>query len=119
MWSSYLSLTKYQRRPSDDLAFTEWGDSITAYCVDKTVLWFGITVENLLSETVEVGQGRDKRRERKYTLEQLLDRDFKVPRPVPAMKTLKAPQQNGFALLLALAGQPGSNVKRWEYVKPS
>lgn len=116
MWSAYLSLKSYQRRPSDDL---ELDDSIMAYCLDKTVLWFGITVENLLSEMVEVGMGKDKRRERKYTLEQLLDRDFRVPRPLSLARSPQPAANSGFALLLALAGQPGSGVKRWEYVKPS
>lgn len=116
MWSAYQSLKAYQRRPSADLEET---DNIAAWCVDNTVLTFGIIIENALAETVEVGMGNNKRSEAKYTLAQLLDNNFKLPRPAPAKKTPKAQQQNGFALLLALAGQPGSNVKRWEYVKPS
>lgn len=117
MWSAYQSLKAYQRRPSADLEET---DSIAAYCVDNAVLTFGIVIENALAETVEVGMGNNKRNEAKYTLAQLLDNNFKLPRPAPAKKTPKVqPAQDGFALLLALAGQPGSNVKRWEYVKPS
>lgn len=114
MWSAYQDLKMSHKRPSEVLQET---DTIAAYCVDKAVLTFGIVVENALAETVEVGVGKDKRREAKYTLEQLLDNDFRLPRPIVAKK--RQPQQNGFALLLALAGQPGSNVKRWEYVKPS
>ena len=120
MWSSYLSLIKYQRKPSDDLAPSEWGDSILAWCIDKTVLWFGITVENLLGETVEVGYGKDKRHDKKYTIEQLLDCDFKLPRLAPTPKVRPMPAQDGFALLLALAREgPRSGVKMWEYVKPN
>lgn len=78
MWSAYLDLKTYHRRPSEDLQPV---DALTAYLVDKAVLWFGATVEDALSERVEVGEGKDKRSEAKYTLEQLLDPAFRLPHP--------------------------------------
>lgn len=115
MWDSYQSLKIYHRRPSDDLEVT---DSIAAYCVDGAVLWFGLTIENALAETKEVGMGKDKRREQKYTLSQLLDPVFRLPRPQPAPKP-STPTQDGFAAMVALAKQPGSGVKLYQYIKPS
>lgn len=78
MWSAYLDLKTYHRRPSEDLQPL---DALSGYLVDKAVLWFGIIVENALSERVEIGEGKDKRSEAKYTLEQLLDPAFRLPRP--------------------------------------
>lgn len=113
MWQAYLSLKTYQRRPSSDLEIT---DTIVAWCVDATVLWFGITVENLLSERVKVGSGKDEHSEAKYELEQLLDPLFRVEREAPKPKQ---PAMNPFAAMMALAGQAGSGVKAYQYVKPS
>lgn len=114
MWDSYQSLKMYHRRPSDDLKET---DSIAAYCVDGAVLWFGVTIENALQERVNTGTKEKPKMEERYTLDQLLDPAFRLPRPLPQPR--KAQQPNGLALLMALAGQPGSGVKRYEYVKPS
>lgn len=115
MWQSWLNLKTYHRRASDDL---EIDDSIAAWCVDGCVMWFGMTMENALAETIEVGAGRDKRREAKYTIEQLLEPTFTLPKP--QRQITQKPQQapSGFAALLAMAKQAGSGVKMWEY-KPS
>lgn len=113
MWQAYLSLKTYHRRPSDDLKLT---DTIVAWCVDATVLWFGITVENLLGERVKVGSGKEERSEAKYELEQLLDPLFRVEREKPKPKQQA---MSGFAALMALAGQKGSGVQAYKYVKPS
>lgn len=113
MWSAYLKLKTYHRTPSLDLALD---DALTAWCVDGTVLWFGITVENALQERVEVGSGKDKRHEGKYTLDDLLDPAFTLPKPQPKPK---APALSGIAAMMALAQTPGSGVKQWQYVKPS
>lgn len=111
MWQAYLKLETYHEKPSDVLEIT---DSIVAWCVDSTVLWFGITVKNLLGERVKVGSGKDEKYEAKYELEQLLDPTFRVEREMPKPK--QAPV-NTFAAMMALAGQPG--VKAYQYVKPS
>src|SRR5690242_6602437 len=65
MWSAWQDLKTYHRRPSLDL---ELDDALIAWCLDKTVTWFGVTVENALLERVEVGSGKDKRSEAKYSL---------------------------------------------------
>lgn len=105
-----------QRLPSQDLEET---DSIAAWCVDGTVLWFGLTIENALLERVNKGTKEHPKMEPRYTLSQLLDSDFRLPRPMPEPKVQPLSQQDGLAALLALAGQPGSGVKRWEYIRPS
>lgn len=113
MWAAYQSLKMYHRRPSDDLKLTE---SISAWSVDGCVLWFGITLENALLEQYKVGnESRDR-----YTLTQLLDPTFKLP--APAREPRKGQQQTSntpLATVLALAGQPGSNVKKYAYVGPA
>lgn len=113
MWQAYLSLKTYQRRPSSDLAID---DTIVAWCVDATVLWFGITVENLLGERVKVGSGKEERYEAKYELEQLLDPAFRVQRETPKPKQQPV---SGITAFMALASQAGSGVKAYQYVKPS
>lgn len=109
-----MSLKTYHRLPSLELEVT---DSIAAYCLDKAVLWFGMTVENLLGERVEVGTGKEKRWEAKYSLEDLLDPAFRVSRPLPAAKG--APLQGNPALLNMMAMTGGNVVKRWTAIKAS
>lgn len=91
-------------------------DSIAAFCVDECVLWFGMRVENDLADMVETGAGADKKHEPRYTLTELLDDAFRVPRPLPVPK--KA-QVSGIAALLAMAAEGGVMVKRWQAVKPN
>lgn len=81
------------------------------------MLWFGIAIENALAERVNHGDEKRPKWVDKYTLEQLLDANFHLPKPPPKPKA--APPPSGFGLLLALAGQPGSGVKKYQYVKPS
>lgn len=113
MWSAYLKLKTYQRPPSLDLMLD---DALTAWCVDGAVLWFGITVENALQERIDVGVGKDKRSEAKYTLEELLDAAFTLPRPAPKAKK---PPQNVIGAIMAMAGDKSSGVKLWASIKPS
>lgn len=100
----------YHRRPSDDLAID---DSVAAWCLDGAVLWFGTTLENALAERVNQGDAKDPRWENKYTLAQLLDPSFRLPRPQP-VKPQSA--SGGFGALLAMAKQKGSGVKLWKTV---
>lgn len=103
------------RRPSDDLEET---DTIAAYCVDETVLWFGFTIENALAERVNRGTQKAPRYEDRYTLSELLDPAFRLPRPAPQFKTKPQQKLSGFAAMLAMAQQPGGGVKMWTYVPP-
>jgi hypothetical protein len=52
-----------------------------AYCLDGATATFGITVENALAETVEVGIGETKKHVAKYTIGKLLGPNFVLPRP--------------------------------------
>jgi hypothetical protein len=115
MWSAWLSLKMYHRLPSQEL---EVEDSIAAYCLDKAVMWFGITLENLLGERNEIGEGKDKRWENKYELGDLLDPAFRVPKPMPKPKKQAAAGLGGLAMMMALAKDKSSGVKLWG-VKPS
>lgn len=119
MWRAYQRSKSYQRRASEDLSDDEGEplDSLTAYCVDEVVLWFGARVESDLAETVEVGMGADKRREPKYTLPELLDPAFRVPRPTPTPKKPSQIQINADAW--AMASQSSLVVKRWRAIPPS
>jgi hypothetical protein len=76
-------------------------------------MWFGMTIENALAETIKQGTGKDAKTVHKYTLTQLLDPAFFLPKPAPPVKTAQ-PAQNGFAALLALSKQAGSGVKLWK-----
>lgn len=78
-------------------------------------MWFGMTVENLLAERVEVGNGKEKRYEAKYKLSDLLDLNFRVPQPTPEPK--REQMLKGNPALLTMASQPGV-VKRWRGVAP-
>lgn len=116
MWQSWLNLKTYHRRASDDL---EIEDGIAAWCVDGAVMWFGITMENALAERNEVTVNGRKEYRPKYSLAQLLEPTFKLPKP--QREIVRKPQApSGFAALLAMAKQgPSSGIKLWEYVKPS
>lgn len=111
MWESWLALKTYHRRPSLDL---EVSDSIAAWCVDGCVLWFGVTIENALAERKETGTGKHKEWRNVYTLEQLLDDKFKLPRPPTKLQK----RRQGASNLLSLASDPRSGVKMWRELKP-
>jgi len=49
-----------------------------------------MVIENALHETREVGVGQHKRTEPKYTITQLLDPEFHLPRPGSASGTVDA-----------------------------
>lgn len=91
-------------------------NSWAAYQFDNAVVYLGITIENALQERVETGTGKHKEYREKYTLPQLLHENFRLPRPVQQMPV--DPLQNFMAQLGAYAGQPGSGVKRYQYVGP-
>lgn len=88
-----------------------------AFLFDSAIHACGLTVENALTERVNTGTQDRPKMEARYTIHQLLDPLFRLPRPQPVKPLTQQP--NGLALLMAMAGQPGSGVKRYEYVKPS
>ena len=116
MWSAYLNLKTCHRRPSEDL---EESDTIAAWCVDNTVLWFGTTIENALLERVNRGTQKDPKMEPRYTLSELLDPLFRLFKPLPAPRKAQGQGNSGLAALLAMARTGArSGVKRYEY-KPN
>ena len=54
-------------------------DPWMAYQIDRAVTSFGIVIDNALQERVSMGD--DSKTTERYTLEQLLSKDFKLPRP--------------------------------------
>lgn len=110
-----MALKTYHRRPSEDVVDDDTPmPDIVAWCVDDAVLWFGLTIENLLAERREVQVGKIKQSQKVYTLEQLLDNDFRPPRPQAAPRI----QVNPWQPLLDLVGKPRGGVKAYKYVGP-
>jgi len=94
---------------------------LVAYLFDAAVVTFGNVIENAVHERIEVGMGDKKEWKQKYTIHQLLDDKFKLPmdKEEEAKKRSNDPfSGEGLATVLALAGQQGSGVKKWEY-KPN
>jgi hypothetical protein len=91
-------------------------NSWAAYQFDNAVAFVGVIIENALAERVEIGPANRREWREKYTLAQLLDSRFRLPRPVAATP--------GNALasfveeLKAYAGRPGSGIRMWQYVGP-
>lgn len=55
-------------------------DEYAAYCLDGAVSLMGVMIENALQEMDEVGPEEHRRRVPRYTLRQLLDPEFTLPR---------------------------------------
>lgn len=112
MWELWQKAKEFKNLPSEVLGID---DSIAAWMLDNAVLWFGHTIENLLSERVEVKVGTRVESHPRYSLTRLLHPEFTVFRtkPVDPMKGM-----NPWMPLLGWAGKARSGVKRWQYVKP-
>jgi hypothetical protein len=74
------------------------GDPWLAFQFDNAVNYLGITVENALYEKRNVGTEKKPDMQPMYTLEQLLDDNFRMPRPV------KEQPKSGIAALMAMTG---------------
>lgn len=92
------------QRPSDIIGVQ---DRWAAYQFDSAVTLVGGAIENAVQEMQEIGEGQHRRLVPKYSLEQLLDPDFRLPPPPSA----KDKERDGLAALHALAGRPGSGVR--------
>jgi hypothetical protein len=79
-----MMATKYSQLPAAILDEDRELDSLTRYLLNKVVTWFGITIENALAERVNVGSEKEPHWEARYTLSQLLDPSFRLPRPMNA-----------------------------------
>jgi len=83
------------QRPSN---LVQIADSWAAYQFDSAVVFLGNTIEAAVQETEWIGSDKDRRLEPKYTMDQLLDADFRLPLS-EAQK-----QEDGLGALKALAG---------------
>lgn len=104
MWSLYQTAKATSERPSN---LVEIIDAWAAYQFDSAVTFLGRAIENYSQELIEVGPPKEKRLVPKYSMEQLLDPDFLLPRP----KTDLEKQRDALAVLKAMAGRKGSGVK--------
>jgi len=88
MWVLGQKAAKYTRPPSEFIPglWDEW----TRYCFDNAITWFCSTIENALVERVNNGSEKDPRWEEKYTLSELLEDDFRLPRPPTTTERRKA-----------------------------
>lgn len=77
MWTLYLTATKTGQRPSD-LVCVE--DRWAALQFDNAVTLVGTVIENAAQEMEQRGSDDKPRWEPKYTMEQLLDPAFRLPR---------------------------------------
>ena len=82
-------------------------NKLAAYCLDGAVVTLGTVIENALLERVESGEGATFTSAPKYTLEQLLDPAFTLPRP-PSKRMQR--QQVGAQLRAML----GKGAKAWK-----
>lgn len=105
MGATWLGKTPYQ--------LTEDDTSIASWMLDNVVTWFGITIENALSERVKSVVGANVEYKPRYTLALLLSDGFRLYRPQEQQQS-----SNPFAPLLAWAGKRNSGVKIWKYVPP-
>lgn len=108
MWRLYRKGERAGKLPSEILGIEdEW----TAYMLDNAVLMVGTVIENALSEQIKGGTPQKPEWKSKYTIDQLLHPDFRLPRP-------EKPKPMGLAGLMALAGVTHSGVKKWTYQPP-
>ena len=118
MWTLWQTVQQTHSRPSELLCVE---DPLVAYLFDAAVVTFGNIIENAVQERIEVGMGDKKEWKQKYTLHQLLDSSFKLPTDKDEIVKGRSNDPfagGGLAAVLALAGEHGSRVKKWEY-KPS
>lgn len=74
---------------------------------------FGVIIENALQEERNEGTRKKPHMVKTYTLAQLLDPTFKLPRPKPPVKPL-----SGIKALMAMTGASGGGVRAYQYVGP-
>lgn len=65
-------------------------DEWAAWQLDQAVLYLGVTLESLLEETENTGTSEKPHYERKYTLKQLLDEDYRVRQAGEPMTDIRA-----------------------------
>jgi len=114
MWLLWQTASATHSRPSDLVCIE---DRLTAYLFDAAVTTFGRVIENASQEEHNTGSPTQPKWERKYTLQQLLSQNFKLP----SNKVKKKPtefgnfESHGIAQILAAADAGTRGIRRWEY----
>lgn len=122
MWDTYLDCKTWGGRPSQRFSWPCLANRLTAWKFDGAVLFVGLVIENALQERRKVSGKDGYSSEPRYKLSQLLAPDFRLPPPdstSAAPGEADAPQGDGLAWMMALARQPNSGVKAWQYVPPA
>ena len=105
MWRLYSTAKMSRSRPSDLVTIS---DAWAALQFDNAVSMVGNAIEGALHEMQEVGGGKAKKMQPKYRIDELLEPDFRLPRP----KTAKDRERDSIRMLRAMAKQgKRSNVK--------
>ena len=116
MWTLWTKAKTFHKLPSEIADPRGRWDDLTRYQFDNAVTYFGLTLENALQETVEMtlhsAKGPRVTHKPKYTLGQLLDPSFRLPRPQPVKSA------NPWQPILDMVGKSGSGIKAWRYVAP-
>jgi hypothetical protein len=122
MWRLHRKATLSHRLPNEVFDPTgtkfalggEYGP-LAAWMLDNACMTWGTIAENALAERNEVKIGKKTQYTPRYTLPQLLDPRFKLPRPVP----VKPASNNPWAVFLDYANQPGSKIVKMAYAPPA
>ena len=94
-------------------------NSWAAYQINTTVAWFGTAVENALAEQVNRGDAKRPKWQDKYTLEQILTPNFRLPPSTMAVGAVSSGTwEDGVATVIAMATEPRGLVKQYRYVGP-
>ena len=124
MWETWKQAKTFSKLPSEvfDPTGEVWENDgihgpLARWMFNAVVTWFGITIENLLSERVEVNVGKKLQSNPKYTLTRLLHEDFRVIR-TPEPEDRYGGTGNIWAPFLVWADKPGGLIKRWVYKAP-
>ena len=116
MWRLYQLCKTLGQLPSQRLEVT---NNWAAYQIDCTVVWFGIAVDNASAERVRMGTDERPEWRDKYTPEQILEPEFRLPRPggTPTGKQTAAQALSNYIdTLMASAGRIGSGGRVIPYV---
>jgi hypothetical protein len=97
LWDLYLTAKTVSQRPSDLVGIA---DQWAAYQLDSTVTFFGTVIENAANERENIGSKTKPEWQQRYTMNQLLDPDFRLPAP-------KKRRDKELDAVAAFAGLPG------------
>jgi hypothetical protein len=86
-------------------------NDLAAYQFDSCVMYVLLTIKNALNEREEYGPQDARQWRAKYSINQLLDPDFRLPHSTPGGTTIRGESQVGLKAMAA--AYPGA-VGRWK-----